>query len=254
MSRIRATLLATASLLSLSTLSMPAGAALVGRLPVTPSGSDYQAYYDTVLNITWLADANLAASVTFGVAGISSTAPQQGWMSWTTAGSWIAAMNAAGYLGANTWRMPTMIDINNDGCVDRFAVVGTDCGYNVVRTANPNYSEMASMFYDTLGNLAFFDTSGFSPVPGYGLANTGPFTNLVNNLYWTGLTVVNSPTNAWYFGMPSGGQGPRLKTNLQPVWAVLDGDIAAVPVPGAAALFASALGVFGWARRRSAAA
>lgn len=252
MSSTRAALVMTASLLSLSALSSSAQASLLGRLPVTPSGSDYQAYYDTVLNITWLANANLAASETFGVAGISNTPPQQGWMSWTTAGDWITAMNAASYLGATTWRMPTLIDIDNNGCVDRFAVVGQDCGYNVVRTANPNYSEMASMFYDTLGNLAFFDPSGFSPVPGYGLSNTGPFTNLVNNLYWTNVEVVNVPTNAWYFGMPSGGQGPRLKTNLQPVWAVLDGDIAVVPVPAAALLFASALGALGWTRRRAA--
>ena len=253
MFRTRAAIIMTASLLSVSALSGSAQAALLGRLPATPAGSDYQAYYDTVLNITWLANANLAASNTFGVAGISSTPPQQGWMSWTTAGTWITAMNAASYLGATTWRMPTMIDIDNNGCVDRFAVVGQDCGYNVVRTANPNYSEMASMFYDTLGNLAFFDPiTGFSPVPGYGLSNTGPFTNLSSNLYWTGLTVVNAPTNAWYFGMPSGGQGPRLKTTLQPVWAVLDGDIAVVPVPAAALLFASALGALGWTRRRAA--
>ena len=44
-----------------------ADAALLGRLPVTPSGTDYQAYYDDVLNITWLADANLAKSQTFGL-------------------------------------------------------------------------------------------------------------------------------------------------------------------------------------------
>jgi hypothetical protein len=36
--------------------------------------------YDTALKITWLRDANLAASNTFGVSGISPT----GLMSWTT--------------------------------------------------------------------------------------------------------------------------------------------------------------------------
>ncbi|HET9062610.1 MAG TPA: hypothetical protein VFO62_04915, partial [Candidatus Binatia bacterium] len=47
--------------------SSPSGAALLGRLPATPGGSDYQAYYDTELDITWLADANLAQTNTFGV-------------------------------------------------------------------------------------------------------------------------------------------------------------------------------------------
>ena len=37
-------------------------AALIGRAPLTPGGTDYQAYYDDVLGITWLANANLAAS------------------------------------------------------------------------------------------------------------------------------------------------------------------------------------------------
>jgi hypothetical protein len=38
-----------------------AHAALLGRLPITPDGTDYRAYYDDVLDITRLADAKLAA-------------------------------------------------------------------------------------------------------------------------------------------------------------------------------------------------
>jgi len=37
--------------------------------------------YDDVLDITWLQDANLAASNTFGVGGIDAA----GWMTWDTA-------------------------------------------------------------------------------------------------------------------------------------------------------------------------
>ncbi len=83
-------------------------------------------------------------------------------MTWDTANSWIAAMNNANYLGVNTWRLPHMVDINNDGCLDNFARQNTDCGYNVV-SVGPNASEMASMFYDTLGNLAYW---GPSPISG----------------------------------------------------------------------------------------
>jgi hypothetical protein len=53
-----------------------------------------QAVYDTDLNITWLADSNLAASNTFGVSGINA----DGSMTWDTAQTWIGAMNAANYL------------------------------------------------------------------------------------------------------------------------------------------------------------
>ncbi len=37
----------------------PANAELHGRLPATPNGTDYQAYYDDVTNLTWLKDSNL---------------------------------------------------------------------------------------------------------------------------------------------------------------------------------------------------
>ncbi|MBI3570923.1 MAG: DUF1566 domain-containing protein [Gammaproteobacteria bacterium] len=78
-------------------MSSVANAALVSRL----SG---QAVFDTDRNITWLTDANLAASNTFGVSGISGGA-----MNWYKAQDWIAAMNAASYLGFNDWRLPTTL-------------------------------------------------------------------------------------------------------------------------------------------------
>lgn len=51
--------------------------------------------YDTELGISWLADANLAVTNAFGVTGINAN----GSMDWSTAQSWIAAMNTANYLG-----------------------------------------------------------------------------------------------------------------------------------------------------------
>ena len=39
---------------------LSANAAFEGRLPATPGGTDYQAYYDDQLDITWLSDANAA--------------------------------------------------------------------------------------------------------------------------------------------------------------------------------------------------
>jgi hypothetical protein len=244
--------------LALCAVSASADAALLGR-DLNGSPGSFEAYYDTTLDITWLADANLAQSNTFGVAGISA----QGRMTWGTANSWIAAMNGANYLGINTWRLPEMFDINNDGCTvnSLSSFNGGDCGYNPVSTG-PQASEMSSLFYDTLGNLAFFNTSGGIQLAQLGIQNTAPFQNLGNTLYWydlettttsSGFDLGSPALNAWYFGMPSGAQRPQDK--LDPsltAWAVVSGDVSVVPVPAAVWLFGSALGLMGFARRRKA--
>ena len=209
-----------------------------------------QAYYDTTMNITWLTNANLAASNTFGVGGINA----DGTMPWDTANSWITAMNAAGgtgYLGFNNWRLPTMLDTGTSGCDSAFT--GTDCGYNVQTgsAATTVYSELASLWYDTLGNLAWFDTSGNPDQPGWGLSNTGPFSNLQSYNYWSGLEYAPVTNEAWMFIFGYGNQTSDDKSYDFHAWAVQSGDVGAVPVPAAVWLFGSALlGLIGAGRLR----
>ena len=74
---------AVCAILLIFAIPMSADAALVSRL----SGL---AYYDTDLNVTWIADANLAASDTFGMSGINT----DGTMSLATAQYWVNGMNA----------------------------------------------------------------------------------------------------------------------------------------------------------------
>ncbi|MCE9551092.1 MAG: DUF1566 domain-containing protein, partial [Betaproteobacteria bacterium] len=84
----------------------------VGLLPATTANATLvsalggQVVNDTDLNITWLANANLADTQAFGVSGINAN----GTMNWYTAKLWIAAMNTANYLGYKDWRLPTVTD------------------------------------------------------------------------------------------------------------------------------------------------
>jgi len=227
--------------LALFICSTASHAALIGRAPTTTGGTDYQAYYDDVLNITWLADANYAQTSGFDA---------DGRMSWDDSQAFVGTLNSGSLLGITGWRLPKVIDVAPDGCPDDLDPNGVDCGYNV----DTSTGEMASMFYDTLGNVAFFFPDGTAPQPGWGLSNAGPFTNLDGTqLYWYGTEDVTNTAEAWYFGMPSGAQRPRDKAALHKAWAVVDGDaLAPIPVPAAAWLFGSALVLLGRMRRKAA--
>jgi hypothetical protein len=198
-----------------------------------------QAYYDDVLNITWLADANAGAGSIYDD-GYSAT---DGRMTWASAQAWMGSMNTANYLGTSTWRLPTIIDTGAPGC--NWANTGTDCGWNVDLSS----SEMAHMYYSTLGNLAYCTTGGSCPQAGWGLSSTGLFSNLQPDGYWSSTTSVFESTAAWVFGFGTGGQADDDKSALYYAWAVSSGD-ALVPVPAAVWMFGSALGVLGLVRRK----
>jgi len=216
--------LAMATILALSS---GAGAALIDR------GGGM--IYDDVLDITWLQDANLAATNTFGVSGINA----DGTMSWNTAQDWIAAMNAAVYLGFSDWRLPTTPDAGGPFVFgwDGIQPYTYNYGYNMTT------SEMGYMFYVNLGNVGLRPTNyngGSVPErpPGtFGLANVGPFQNFGQPFpitlaipYWSGTQSVFQPTAAWYFDFYFGNLNPgditgSLNTQFY-AWAVRDGDVA----------------------------
>ncbi|MDH3460898.1 MAG: DUF1566 domain-containing protein [Burkholderiaceae bacterium] len=166
-----------------------------------------EAFYDPQLMVTWLRAASTARG------------------NWATQKAW-AEQDRYGVSG---WRLPTVRDIGNDGC--NFGYSGTDCGYNVDATvvAEPGVdSEMAHLFYVTLGNKAFCDTSGNCPQAGWGLTNTGDFQNLQSIDYWSGTVYAPDPSNAWRFDTTDGYQSLGSHPNELYAVAVRSGDVAAV--------------------------
>jgi len=162
----------------------------------------FEAYYDTVKDITWLADANYARTSGFHVSGP---------MTWHTANSWAAGLNTNGITG---WRLPVTgasSSLPGDPCYDSE-------GFNCAE------SEMGHMYYKVLGN-----TAG-------SLTNTGPFSNLQSSGYWSATRPLGNFRFSWTFNFGSGFQRLRDNTEFFPpdvvtqyAWVVHSGDVG-VPV------------------------
>jgi hypothetical protein len=214
----------------------------------------FEAYYDPALDVTWLADADLAAREVFGVAGIDAN----GGMDWATANAWIAALNAAGHLGRSDWRLPRALpqdgvahdlESRNDG--------GSDVGYNVAAPgtafAESTASELAHLHFVTLANRAAVDLAGVATgctaLPRFCVANPGPFAlgdlgTPGGGVFWTSTALAGDPIHdgdVLGFDVATGFQGisEASVANLR-AWPVRSGDTLPVPEPTAGAAAAAA--------------
>jgi len=166
-------------------------------------------------------------------------------MTWQAANNWSAQLTVGGVSG---WRLADTIDVGNNGITyaNGNFYTGIDAGYNMT-----THSELSNLYYNVLGNLSPYYTSG-NDQPGWGLLNTGPFSN-IQSYYWSATEYAPFTTYAWDFSTINGYQGSSNKSNSYYGWAVRSGDVSAVPVPAAMWLFGSGLlGLVGVARRKSA--
>ena len=191
--------------------------------------------YDTGLKVPWLRAANA-----------------NGAMTWDDANTWASGLSSSATAGGTTgWRLPTMADTGNPGCDHAYG--GGDCGFNVQTTSSTVFSEMASLWYDTLGNKAFVTTAGGSQLGG--LTKSGDFQNLRPRIYWYGLEHAPRPSsNAWY--LFAGGGAQEFNDFLRPdspcAMAVRVGDVpvSPIPEPETYALMLAGLAAVGAAARR----
>jgi hypothetical protein len=203
--------------------------------------------YDSVLNITWLQDANYAKTSGYNNDGL---------MTWNQAKTWAANIEYFDTVRNVTWtewRLPHILPINasnynlkylNDGSTDE----GSNISAPGTIYAGNTGSEMAYMFYNNLHNISYWDLAGNGGQTGWGLQNTFPFINLqANPPYWSSFADPDLSNMVWFFEFNGGYQTANYIDRTYYAWAVRDGDVAPVPLPSAIWLFGSGLaGIIGF--------
>ncbi len=218
-------------------LTVDANAGLLGRLPVTPGGTDYQVAYDDVLDISWLTDAN---------------ANPDGNVIWESAKTWADGLDTLGFAD---WRLPyASVAAGAGPIIYELGYEPEQCdGSGGMDEVACRDNEMAYMFYYNLGGTQGSNQTGDRTVGGINLTN-------IQNIQSSGteageyLGSIDGDI-AWRYGFNGGGNG-IIYQSISPIaraggWAVRSGDVgaAAVPAPATWLLMAAGLGLLGFGRK-----
>ena len=189
---------------------------------------DARLFYDSRLQVTWLTNANLPATQTFGIAGINKS----GSMTYPTAQRWVAALsafdNGLGVLGHHNWQLPTAPEM--DGSCARTGRQGESFGFGCSGSA------LGSLYYKTLG---LHEPNRAVPIQG---TNAGPFRNFQPYLYWSDSAAADPKQGFISFSFNSGFQGANVRLNYLYVLPLIKGPLPGTPPNASERLQASADG------------
>lgn len=224
--------------LGLFSLSGAAQATLQGR-DLNGSAGSFEAYFDTDLNITWLADANYGAGSSYDDGVMYQASTTDGRMSWANANAWAASLSIVDSINNITydnWRLPSTLQPDFSCHVQPGNVSD---GYGC------SGSELGHLFYTELGGVQN------STISATHNANYSLFQNLKSDIYWSGTEYVYSSAGyAWAFYFHTGSQDVNNKNYVFYALAVSPGDVGAVPEPETYAMILAGLGLLGFVAHR----
>jgi len=224
--QIPASNLVAAGAAQLTVVSPTPGGGTSGALAFTIVPASGFVVRDAGAGVSWLADADLPASNRFGIPQCSAAVSTgcinaSGSMNYQAASAWVAAMNAAQYLGHSNWQLPAFPDV--DSTCSFTGPHGEPFGWGCTN------SGLGRLYYMVLG-LKSPNTA--VPMPN---SVTGPFTNFQPFLYWSG-TVPPDSTGRSTFSFNIGFHGSNTLPNYMYVLPMIQGRIPGTPTPSGTSL------------------